>query len=55
MQTILPTMETVSAQDIDLILWARAALKECIAYHEHGVETEVINGKTMCFNCGGAL
>lgn len=55
MQTILPDMETVSVIDINQILWARAALKECIAYQEHGQDLEEIDGQVVCFNCGGKL
>lgn len=35
--------------------YARAALRECIQYHEHGNETEIVNNKVVCFNCGGSL
>lgn len=36
-------------------LWLRAALKECIAYQEHGQLTEVVNGHVTCWNCGNCL
>jgi hypothetical protein len=39
-------------QDIDDILWARAARRECVEYGEHGTEVEEIDGRLICFNCG---
>lgn len=37
--------------------WLRAAIRECIAYGEHGIETEDDDehGRTICFNCQGIL
>lgn len=53
MQTIL--LEAPRA-DIDAILWARAALRECLQYGEHAVDTELDeHGHEVCFNCGGRL
>lgn len=53
MQTILLDMETV---DVDELRYQRAALRECIAYGEHGIEAEITDdGHEVCFNCGGAL
>lgn len=49
------TLMQVERQDIDAILWARAALRECIQYKEHGHDIEERDGRTICFNCGGAL
>lgn len=36
-------------------LWLRAALKECVAYGEHGTVTETVNGRATCWNCGNHL
>lgn len=37
-------------------LWLRAAIRECIEYGEHGIETEEDeHGHTVCFNCQGQL
>lgn len=37
-------------------LWLRAAIRECIAYGEHGVQVEEDeDGHTICFNCQGIL
>lgn len=53
MQTILLDMPTVNVEDL---LYQRAALKECIAYGEHGEETETTeDGREVCFNCGAAI
>jgi hypothetical protein len=53
MQTILLDMPTV---DIDQLSYQRAALRECIAYGEHGEETEIAeDGREVCFNCGGSV
>lgn len=36
--------------------WLRAAIRECITYGEHGIETEDDeHGHTVCFNCRGRL
>jgi hypothetical protein len=52
MQTILFVMDTPA---LDLA-WYRAALRECIAYGEHGQETEVNDdGRIVCFNCGNTV
>lgn len=38
------------------VLWLRAAIRECIAYGEHGVDTEIDeHGREVCFNCRGSL
>lgn len=53
MQATLFRMDTNNITDI---LWARAALRECIEYGEHGIESEITEeGREICFNCGGAL
>lgn len=37
-------------------LWLRAAIRECIAYGEHGIDTEEDeHGRTVCFNCRGQI
>jgi hypothetical protein len=53
MQTLLFNQSLT--EDVDDILWARAALRECLAYREHGLEVEDREGKTICFNCGGQV
>lgn len=53
MQTILLDMPSV---DIDRIKYQRAAIRECIAYGEHGEDIETTeDGREVCFNCGGAV
>jgi hypothetical protein len=52
MQAILFEM---GSQKLDSA-WLRAAIRECIAYGEHGIETEQDeHGHTVCFNCQGQL
>lgn len=51
-QTTLIKTEEITTVDL---LWKRAAIRECILYEEHGQETEVIQGRVVCFNCGGKL
>lgn len=51
MQTILLTMEPTTD-----LLWTKAALRECIQYGEHGVDTETDEqGREHCFNCGAII
>ncbi len=53
MQTILLDMPTLNTEDLR---YRRAALRECIAYGEHGEEVETIeDGREVCFNCGGSV
>jgi hypothetical protein len=41
---------------LDDWLWLRAAIRECIAYGEHGVNTELdAQGRKVCFNCQGKI
>lgn len=54
MQTTLIKTDTTEEITLDR-LWLRAALKECVAYSEHGQVTEVVFGRTTCWNCGNAL
>lgn len=50
------TLLEAPVMDIDEILYQRAALRECIAYGEHGIDVETDDqGRDVCFNCGGAL
>lgn len=49
-----PSLLTIEPLKLDL-KWFRAAIRECIKYDEHGHDTEVVNGKTVCWNCGGEL
>lgn len=51
MQATLIELEPITLDH----LWLRAALKECVEYQEHGQETELVNGKVTCWNCGNAL
>lgn len=47
------TLFQINTSDIDDILWARAARRECIEYGEHGLEVEEEDdGRLRCFNCG---
>lgn len=51
MQTILFKTTVMPDQ-----LWLRAAVRECLAYGEHGVEVEHDeHGHQVCFNCQGIL
>lgn len=51
MQAVL--LETPAVDDW---LYRRAAIRECIAYGEHGIEVETDeHGHKRCFNCQGAL
>jgi hypothetical protein len=43
------------AIDRDTRTWFRIALRECIRFGDHGTFTEVIDGKTVCFDCGWEL
>jgi len=53
MQTILIDMPTLDTQELQ---YRRAAIRECIAYGEHGEDIETTeDGREVCFNCGGAL
>lgn len=53
MQTILLDMPTTDTEELR---YRRAALRECIAYGEHGLDVETDeDGLEVCFNCGGAL
>lgn len=37
-------------------LWFRAAIRECIAYGEHGIIVqEDEHGHSVCFNCQGRV
>jgi len=56
-QLIMNATLELDVQTIDLedLQWQRAAKKECIAFGDHGHDTEYKNGHIVCFNCGGQL
>lgn len=47
-------VDTVSLSR-ELRLWFKAALRECLSYGEHGMYTEVVNGREVCMDCGGEV
>ena len=55
MQSILFNRDTYEIEEVNEAEWRRIARRECIAYGEHGADKETIHGKTVCWNCGGAL
>lgn len=32
-------------------LWFAARVRECHVFNDHGVYTEIVDGKTYCSNC----